>query len=102
MIKRVIYMFLFGLNLIYNILKSCIETIYYIISGKIEPTVFDIESKLKKPVSLYLLANSITLTPGTLTVEIDLEHSILKVATLTKRDSKAVIPFEDYIKVMLE
>ncbi len=34
----------------------------------IDPRIIRFKSRLKKPMSLFILANSITLTPGTITV----------------------------------
>jgi energy-converting hydrogenase B subunit A len=48
------------------------------------------------------LANSITLTPGTLSVDLDSENQVIKVAVIAPRDVKDIIPFEPYIKGMLE
>ena len=75
---------------------------YHIVNGSVDPQVIEIKTKLKKPVSHFILANSITLTPGTLTVDIDHDKCILKVAVISPRDSASVIPFEGYIRGMLE
>ena len=42
-----------------------------VITGKINPGIVRISPKLKTDLGVTLLANSITLTPGTLTVDID-------------------------------
>ena len=39
------------------------------ISGKINPGVVDIKTNLKDDYSISILANSITLTPGTVTID---------------------------------
>lgn len=72
-------------------------------SGKtIEPLVIDIKTDLTRPISQTILANSITLTPGTLTIDLDSEKQVLKVAIISPRAVEDVIPFEPYIKKMLE
>jgi len=68
----------------------------------IEPVVVDIHTDLERTVSQTILANSITLTPGTLTVDLIPEDQIIKVATIAPRDTEDIIPFEKYIKKMLE
>jgi len=62
----------------------------------------EIETELKRPVSQTILANSITLTPGTLSIDLDSENQVLKVAIIYPRTKEEVIPFEPYIKGMLE
>jgi energy-converting hydrogenase B subunit A len=68
----------------------------------INPVVIDVETVLKRPVSQTILANSISLTPGTLSVDLDSENQIIKVAAISPRSKEDIIPFEKYIKKMLE
>jgi Na+/H+ ion antiporter subunit. len=42
------------------------------------------------------------LTPGTLSVDLDSENNIIKVAAISPRSKEDIIPFEKYIKKMLE
>jgi energy-converting hydrogenase B subunit A len=42
------------------------------------------------------------LTPGTLSVDLDSENNIIKVAAISPRSKEDIIPFEPYIKKMLE
>ncbi len=51
--------------------KANIDVVYRVISGRINPGIVRVSSGLKNDVSTTLLANSITLTPGTLTVDVD-------------------------------
>jgi len=90
--------------LIIEIIKATVDTAIRALKGgkSIRPVVVDIKTELTRPISQTILANSITLTPGTLTVDIDTEKQILKVAIIAPRDLKKVIPFEPYIKKMLE
>lgn len=58
--------------LLYQIILSNIHVAYLVLHPKmpIEPSVISYRSKLKKDISLVTLANSITLTPGTITADI--------------------------------
>ena len=47
------------------------DVVYRVITGRIKPGIVRIAPNLKNDASVTLLANSITLTPGTLTVEVD-------------------------------
>ena len=51
--------------------KANIDIAYRVITGKINPGIVRISPKLKTDLGISLLANSITLTPGTLSVDID-------------------------------
>jgi multicomponent Na+:H+ antiporter subunit E len=51
--------------------KANIDVAYRVITGKINPGIVKISPKLKTDLGITMLANSITLTPGTLSVDID-------------------------------
>jgi multicomponent Na+:H+ antiporter subunit E len=50
--------------------KANIEVVCLVITGKINPGILKISSGLENDLSVTMLANSITLTPGTLSVEV--------------------------------
>jgi multicomponent Na+:H+ antiporter subunit E len=58
--------------LLYQILLSNIHVAYLVLSPKppIDPKIIRFKTKLKKEMSLAVFANSITLTPGTITADI--------------------------------
>jgi multicomponent Na+:H+ antiporter subunit E len=51
--------------------KANLDVAYRVITGKIRPGIVKIDSELKGSLAQAMLANSITLTPGTLTVDVD-------------------------------
>ena len=55
--------------------KSNIDVAYRVITGKINPGIVKITPDLKTDLGITLLANSITLTPGTLTVDLNPDKS---------------------------
>jgi multicomponent Na+:H+ antiporter subunit E len=59
--------------------KANLDVAYRVISGKINPGIVKISPGLKTDLGISLLANSITLTPGTLSVDIDEETNDLYV-----------------------
>jgi hypothetical protein len=62
--------------------------------GRIEPTVVRIRTDLKTGFARFLLANSITLTPGTLTVESEgpvLTVHCIRPALLENTESSAIV-----------
>jgi len=51
--------------------KANFDVAYRVLTGKINPGIVKIKSDLKTDLGVTMLANSITLTPGTLSVDID-------------------------------
>jgi multicomponent Na+:H+ antiporter subunit E len=51
--------------------KANFDVAYRVITGRINPAIVKINPNLKNDLSLTILANSITLTPGTLSVDVD-------------------------------
>jgi len=58
----------------------------------ISPRVVEVEARAQHPVDQVILGNSITLTPGTLTL--DVHNGILKVHCLTEEGAQALIAGE--------
>lgn len=65
--------------LIFNIVKSNIHVARIVLSRKmpIDPGFVTVKNPLKKELNQALFANAITLTPGTLTVEMDKDHIVI-------------------------
>ncbi len=101
-ITRIYYGIAYFIVLIIEIIKAEIDVVERVVNGEVEPVVWEIKTELKRPISQTILANSITLTPGTLSIDLDSENCIIKVATISPRTAEEVIPFEPYIKGMLE
>ncbi|KZX14151.1 putative monovalent cation/H+ antiporter subunit E [Methanobrevibacter curvatus] len=99
---RFYYGILYFFLLIFEIIKACFDTLKRCKNGEIDPVIIEIKTILKRPISQTILANSITLTPGTLTIDIDSENCILITSAISPRDKKDIIPFEYYIQRMLE
>lgn len=59
------------LFLLIEIYKAGISTIIKVFTGNINPGIVEIETSLEDDFSRVILANSITLTPGTVTVDKD-------------------------------
>jgi len=65
--------------LLVEIIKANLQVMKLILSNRVEvePKVTEFNVKLKENSSRVLLANSITLTPGTITVKMDDEHYLV-------------------------
>jgi multicomponent Na+:H+ antiporter subunit E len=59
--------------------KANVDVAYRVITGRINPGIVRIDPKLKTDMSVTILANSITLTPGTLSVDVRAETNELYV-----------------------
>ena len=72
-LKFIIFMINYLCVLIVEIVKSALATIAIIFNEKVEkqPVVVSFDVDIKSPVLRVLLANSITLTPGTITVNLE-------------------------------
>ncbi|MCR4404801.1 MAG: Na+/H+ antiporter subunit E [Candidatus Acetothermia bacterium] len=55
--------------------RANLDVAYRVITGRIKPGIIKISPGLKSDLAASLLGNSITLTPGTLTVDIDKENN---------------------------
>ncbi len=52
-------------------LVANVEVIYRVLTGKINPAIVRVKTGLKSETGAYILSNSITLSPGTLTIELE-------------------------------
>ena len=71
----------------------------------INPGIVSVRTKLKSPIGRMALANSITLTPGTLTVDIKEDKLYIHWIDVTDLDEEAatrkiVSGFEKYLEVI--
>lgn len=78
--NALIYVFV----LFYEIYKSSIIYVINIITKKHTPMIVDITLDVDDPLIISFISNSITLTPGTITIETDGKH--LTVLTLAKSE----------------
>ncbi|OED29991.1 monovalent cation/H+ antiporter subunit E [Methanosphaera sp. WGK6] len=101
-LTRIIYGIEFFVVLVVEIIKAVLDTSACCLKGDVDPVVVEIRPDLKRPVSLAILSNTITLTPGTITVDMDQDERVLTVSAITPRATEDIIPLEPYIKKMLE
>ena len=82
--------------------EAWLDVVRRSINGNINPEVVEIETEINSLIGQVLLASSITLTPGTLTIGLSPEKKILKVATISPRKRDEIVPFEPYIKKIFD
>ncbi len=70
--------------LFFEIFKAAILYVFNLLRHHYEPVVFDVKLDVDDPVLVGIIANSITLTPGTITIDSNSETFRIKVLTLAK------------------
>jgi multicomponent Na+:H+ antiporter subunit E len=107
--KRILYSFLFLLVLFKEIVVANVDVAYRVLHPKmpIKPGIVIIKTELKQDLAKLILANSITLTPGTFTLDIaDDELLIHWINVKTDRTEEATTiigeRFEKYLKVIFQ
>lgn len=71
------WLFIYVLLLIFNVYIASFQVLWKVIRGDINPRVVHFRTRLTSDVARVLLANSITLTPGTVTLSLDDDHLIV-------------------------
>lgn len=99
----VIFVFYFLKELVISNLRMA--AIILTPSLPVNPGIVKVRTKLKSPVGRELLANAITMTPGTLTIELQDEWLYVHWVTVESRDieeatATIVAGFERYLEVM--
>ncbi len=92
----------FWLRLIREILASILDVSKRCLNGDIDPNITVVDTTLKKPIAHTMLANSITYTPGTVTIDIDVEGKKLYVGAINPKKREEIIPMEPHIEGWLE
>jgi multicomponent Na+:H+ antiporter subunit E len=105
--KALIYMILYGFVFLKELVKSNIDVAGRVLlpSLPIKPGIVKVKTTLKSRTGRMVLANSITLTPGTFTVETAEEYLYIHWINVTAGDTDAatraiVKKFEKYLEVI--
>ncbi|RLC39980.1 MAG: Na+/H+ antiporter subunit E, partial [Candidatus Nealsonbacteria bacterium] len=108
-IKRIIFFILYMFVLFIEIVKANFDVAYRVIHPKmpIKPGIIIIKTELKQDIAKTILANSITLTPGTFTLDIKGDELLIHwiyVRSEKMDESTKIIgqKFEKYLKVVFE
>lgn len=107
--KAFIYTLVYLLVFLKELVLSNLDVAFRVISPKlpINPGIVEAKTKLKSPMAKMILANSITLTPGTFTVEIKDETIFIHCLNIKSYDidvvtKKVIRKFEKYLEVMYD
>ena len=77
LLPRIYLLILYPLVLLTKVYLASFKMIIPVISGQSNPRVVHFRTRLKSELARVVLANSITLTPGTLTLDLDNDHLIV-------------------------
>ena len=107
--KRWLYAIAYIPYFLKELTMANLDVAYRVISPKlpINPGIVTVKPKLKPPMARLVLANSITLTPGTITVDIHEDEYYIHWINVTDTDIKKttediVAGFEKYLEVIFE
>ena len=102
-----IYIPVYILVFLRELMKSTLDVAFRVVSPSlpINPGIVKVKTRLKSPLGRIVLANSITLTPGTMTVETDGEdlyiHWIyIQSSEVDDATRRIVSTFEKYLEVI--
>lgn len=77
LIPRVYFIFIYLIILVFKIYIASFKMISAVISGNINPRIVHFRTRLRSEFARVILANSITLTPGTITIDLDEDHLVV-------------------------
>ncbi|MBN2724385.1 MAG: Na+/H+ antiporter subunit E [Deltaproteobacteria bacterium] len=91
----------------YQLIKANLQVAYVVLHPflPINPGIVRVPTKLKRDISRAMLANSITLTPGTLTVQVENDDLCIHCVNVPSKEEdikKLTTPFEDHIRRISE
>ena len=107
--KRIAYFLLYIPVFFWEMFKANFDVAYRVVHPKmpIKPGIVQIKTNLTSDMAKLILGNSITLTPGTLTVEIVKDNLLIHWINVKTKDTKKATDiigkrFEKYLKVIFE
>jgi len=77
LLPRIYFLFIYFGVLVFKIYLASFKMTLAIITGNINPRIVHFRTRLKSELARVILANSITLTPGTLTLDLDEDHLVV-------------------------
>lgn len=105
--KALIYSILFLFTFLIALVKANLDVAYRVLAPSlpINPGIVEVKTKLKSKIGRIILANAITLTPGTFTLEVSGDSMFIHWINVKSTDreentSSIVRPFEKYLEVM--
>ncbi len=105
--KRIAYFLLYVPYFVWAVVKSNLDVAFRVLAPSlpINPGIVTVKTRLKSRMGRLALANSITLTPGTITVDIKDDELAIHWINVSDRDAEKataaiVTGFEKYLEVI--
>ncbi|MFB6159646.1 MAG: Na+/H+ antiporter subunit E [Haloferacaceae archaeon] len=107
-LRPVPYAVMYLATFVYELVTANVDVARRVLapSMPIEPAVVEVPLRVESDLAITTIANSITLTPGTLTMDYDRERNVLFVHSIDGSDPEAVLEpirrWEDYALVVFD
>lgn len=107
-LRPVPYAAMYLATFVWELLTANVDVAYRVLapSMPIDPAVMEVPLRIESDLAITTLANSITLTPGTLTMDYDPDRNALYVHSIDGTDRDAILEpirrWEDYLLVVFE
>jgi len=82
------HLFTYMFVMVFALYKASIMTLLAVGTGKVNPRIIYFRTRLRSDIARMVLANSITITPGTITLDLDDDHLIVHWLCSTTTHSK--------------
>ena len=76
-LPRLHYLVIFAAVLVFKMYVASFRVLWQILRGNINPGIVHFRTRLKTDIARVALASSITLTPGTITLDLDDDHLVV-------------------------
>ncbi len=77
LLPHIYFLSVYFLVLLFKIYAASFKMVFDVIKGDINPRIVHFRTRLKSDLAKVILANSITLTPGTITLDLDEDHLVV-------------------------
>ena len=77
LVPRLYFLLVFLAVILWKIYGASFRVAWQVLSGRINPRIVHFRTRLKYDLARAILANAITLTPGTVTLDLDDDHLIV-------------------------
>ena len=77
LLPRLYFLLAFAVVILWKIYAASFRVAWQVLTGRINPRIVHFRTRLKYDLARAVLANAITLTPGTVTLDLDEDHLIV-------------------------
>lgn len=102
LIRRSVFFLYYVWMLFIEIIKANIQVLHFILTDRevVEPIIVEHKTRLKTKIGRVILANSITLTPGTITISLEEDELIIHCLDKSMAEGIDNLIFEELLEKM--